>query len=272
MDERTLRQMLEDVQAGALPVDQAVERLRRLPFEELDHFARLDTHRALRCGFPEVVLAQGKTPGQVLQILTRLAEANPRVLATRVTPELYEAIRQHIPQAVYHPAARMLVIQREPPPEQRTGILIVTGGTADIPVAEEAALTAEVMGNRVERLYDVGVAGLHRLLASLDALRRARVIVVAAGMDGAIASVVGGLVEAPVIAVPTSVGYGANFQGLGTLLAMLNACSSGVAVVNVDNGYGAGYLASLINRIGARTPTAAADTAAAEAEAAGAAL
>ena len=249
MDEERLRRLLDGVRSGSVTPDSAIEQLRSLPFESVADFARLDHHRTLRCGFPEVIFAQGKTPSQVVQIFTRLAERNARVLATRVTPEMYASVRDELPEAVYHPAARILLLDRDPDRPKVPGVLVATGGTADIPVAEEAALTAELMDNAVVRLYDVGVAGLHRLLSQADALQKARVIVVAAGMEGALPSVVAGLVAVPVVAVPTSVGYGASFNGLAALLTMLNSCANGISVVNIDNGFGAGYLAALINRL-----------------------
>jgi NCAIR mutase (PurE)-related protein len=249
MNRTDLIDLLEGVRAGDVPVDEAAEQLRRLPFQHIGDFARLDTHRALRCGFPEVILGQGKTPEQVTQILLRQAEHPVPHLVTRADPDIYERVKSELPDAVYHPRSRVITLNRAPIPEPLPGILVVTGGTSDIPVAEEAVLTAELMGNQVKCLYDVGVAGLHRLLEETDELQKARVLIVVAGMEGALASVVGGLVSAPVIAVPTSIGYGASFQGLAALLAMLNSCASGVAVVNIDNGFGAGYLAGLINRM-----------------------
>jgi pyridinium-3,5-biscarboxylic acid mononucleotide synthase len=250
MDEFQIRSLLVEVQRGSMGVDDAIGRLRSLPFEEVGDFANIDQHRALRCGFPEVVFGQGKTPEQVVQIVRKLAEQNERILVTRVSNEMYTAVRDQLAEAVYHPLPRLLMIDRSDPYEKMPGIVVATGGTADVPVAEEAALTAELMGNQVERIYDVGVAGLHRLLARLDKLQSARVVVAVAGMEGALPSVVSGLISAPVIAVPTSVGYGASFQGLAALLTMLNSCATGVSVVNIDNGFGAGYLAALINRLG----------------------
>ncbi len=245
--EQRLTDLLEKVKDGSLPIEAAVEKLRLLPYEDLG-YARLDHHRALRQGFPEVVFAQGKTPDQVTDIIARLSERNDRVLATRASPETYQAVRAHIPDAAYYAIGRLIVINRSTDHAGVPGIVLASAGTADIPVAEEAAVTAELMGNQVERLYDVGVAGLHRLLDKAETLRKAHVIIVVAGMEGALASVVAGLVSVPVIAVPTSVGYGASFGGLAPLLTMLNSCAPGVAVVNIDNGYGAGHLASLINR------------------------
>lgn len=248
MDETTLRQLLEAVQAGQVPVQDAIERLRDLPYEQVGDFALLDHHRNLRCGFPEVIFAQGKTPEQIQAIANRLAANSRQVLVTRLGADVYEQIRAGLPAGMtYHPLARVATLDRDPERLKHPGVLVLTAGTADIPVAEEAALTAELMGHAVERVFDVGVAGLHRLLDRMESLRRARVIVVAAGMEGALASVVGGLVAVPVIAVPTSVGYGASFNGLAALLAMLNSCAKGVAVVNIDNGFGAGTLAAMIN-------------------------
>ncbi len=246
MDAERLRKLLEDVSHGELGIDAALDRLRVLPFEDVSGFALLDNHRALRRGFPEVILAEGKTPDQVSQIFQRLAGHNDRVLATRVSPEMYQAIREQLPEAVYHPAGRVLVVDRSKE-EKKPGVVVATGGTSDIPVAEEAAITAELMGNCVERIYDVGISGLHRLLSRQEQIQKARVIVAVAGMEGALASVIAGLVAVPVIAVPTSTGYGASFHGLAALLAMLNSCANGVAVVNIDNGFGAGYLAGNIN-------------------------
>jgi len=252
MDEERLRSLLDGVRSGELSTDSALEQLRSLPFEAVSDFARLDHHRALRRGYPEVIFAQGKTPSQVVQIFRRLAEHNDRVLATRVSAEMYAAVREGLPEAVYHAAPGLLVLDRVPDRPKLPGVLVATGGTADIPVAEEAAMTAELMDNAVVRLYDVGVSGLHRLLSQAEAFNQARVIVVVAGMEGALPSVVAGLVSAPVIAVPTSVGYGASFNGLAALLAMLNSCANGISVVNIDNGFGAGYLAGLINRLDSR--------------------
>lgn len=245
--EQRLTELLEKVKDGSLAIDTALDKLRMLPYEDLG-YARLDHHRALRQGFPEVIFSQGKTPDQVANLMARLAEHNDRVLATRASPEVYQIVHQLVPDAIYHTLGRLIVINRSSDQDGVPGIVLTSAGTADMPVAEEAAVTAELMGNRVERLYDVGVAGLHRLLDKAETLRRAHVIIVVAGMEGALASVVAGLVAVPVIAVPTSVGYGASFGGLAPLLTMLNSCAPGVAVVNIDNGYGAGHLASLINR------------------------
>lgn len=242
-----LRALLEEVRAGRLDVAAAVDRLRDLPYQDLG-FARVDHHRALRQGLPEVVFCQGKTVEQVVTLVDRLAAEGGPVLATRATPEMFDAVRARVPAAVFDPIARSIVVADENSPAPHPGVLVLTAGTADIPVAQEAAVTAEMTGSGVERIFDVGVAGLHRLLDQREALFRARVIVVVAGMDGALPSVVGGLVNVPVVAVPTSVGYGASLGGISALLTMLNSCSPGVAVVNIDNGFGAGYLAGLINR------------------------
>lgn len=248
VDTKRLEALLRAVQSGETSVDQALALLKDLPYQDLG-FARLDVHRQLRTGFPEVVFCQGKTEEQVIEILRRLAEHHETILATRAAPSLAQRVLAEFPQAVYHAAARIVQLGADPEPAHPDRyIAVVSAGTADIPVAEEAAVTARAMGSRVERLFDVGVAGLHRLLDQRHTLLQANVVVVVAGMEGALASVVGGLVERPVIAVPTSVGYGASFQGLAALLAMLNTCAAGVAVVNIDNGFGAGYYAHLINR------------------------
>jgi pyridinium-3,5-biscarboxylic acid mononucleotide synthase len=247
MQEDQIRGLLEGVSQGSIAVDEALNKLRSLPIEMVGNFAQLDQHRALRCGFPEVVFGQGKTPEQVVQIVRRLSERNDRVLVTRVTPEMSAVVHPQIPEMTYHSSARILVLDKAPDREKKAGVFVLSAGTADIPVAEEAALTADLMGNEVERLYDVGVAGIHRLLNQVVRIQQAKVVVVVAGMDGALPSVVGGLVSVPVIAVPTSVGYGASFQGLAALLTMLNSCATGVAVVNIDNGFGAGVMASRIN-------------------------
>jgi len=247
METEKLKTLLEQVKKGEVDVDSALDELRRLPYENVGGFANLDHHRGLRNGFPEVVLGQGKQPDQVAAIVKRLAERSDKVLVTRVDPAMADTVCAQIPELKYLSLPRLLILDRSKPAEKRPGILVVTAGTADMPVAEEAAVTAELMNNQVERMYDVGVAGIHRLLDRVDTLWQARVIIVAAGMDGALPSVVGGLVSVPVIAVPTSVGYGASFNGLAPLLTMLNSCAAGVGVVNIDNGFGAGALASRIN-------------------------
>jgi NCAIR mutase (PurE)-related protein len=242
-----LRQLLEKVKSGNVDVNEALDQLKFMPYEDIG-FAKLDHHRLLRRGFAEVILCKGKTAEQVAGIAKRMAVSTGTTLATKAGPEIFDAVRQVAPGARYHQLAGLIVIGDPPPVVVDGYILVVTAGTGDIPVAEEAAVTAETMGSRVERAYDVGVAGLHRLLDCKDKLLGANVVVAVAGMEGALASVVSGMVDAPVIAVPTSVGYGASFQGLAALLGMLNTCSPGVAVVNIDNGFGAGYMAGLINQ------------------------
>lgn len=243
MDETDLRLLLEGVSHQKMSIDQAIDQLNALPYESINGYAKIDTHRAIRTGLPEVIYAQGKSPDQVAQIFNHLRQHENRVLATRVSQEMYQEIREQVPDAVYHPIGRILSTKLPDDPLHPSGILILSAGTSDIPVAEEAALTIEVMGYQTDRIYDVGVSGLHRLLSYLSEIQKARVIIVVAGMEGALPSVVGGLVSAPLIAVPTSVGYGASFQGLSALLGMLNSCASGVAVMNIDNGFGAGCLA-----------------------------
>jgi NCAIR mutase (PurE)-related protein len=252
MDGNELKKILENVKSGDVPVEEAIERLRTLPYDDVG-CAKLDLHRAIRTGFPEVVFCQGKTCEQSVEIVKRLAAHHAKVLATRVAPDVAERIAAAVAGCTYHAAARILVVDR--PGEKTAGaaedvkyVMVLCAGTADIPVAEEAAVTAESMGSRVERSYDIGVAGLHRLLDQRERIMQANVLIVVAGMEGALPSVVGGLVSCPVIAVPTSVGYGASFGGLSALLAMLNSCAAGVAVMNIDNGFGAGYFAHLVNR------------------------
>lgn len=247
MNEQVIRDLLVKVQQSETGLDEAVQILRRLPYDDIE-FAHLDTHRALRTGFPEVVFCQGKRPEHATAIIQRLAAGSGPVLGTRAERSLYEAVKIVVPAASYNELAHTIVYEPIRLPKRPGTIMVITAGTADIPVAEEAAVTAEIMGNTVERLYDVGVAGLHRLLAHLPRIQQATVLIVVAGMEGALPSVVGGLVKQPVIAVPTSVGYGANFGGLSALLGMLNSCAAGVTVVNIDNGFGAGYAAALINR------------------------
>ncbi|RLC71502.1 MAG: nickel pincer cofactor biosynthesis protein LarB [Chloroflexi bacterium] len=247
MDTERLRQLLARVKAGEVSIEDALSQLAVLPYEDIG-FAKIDHHRSLRRGFPEVVFGAGKTAEQVAAIVERLASSAERVLVTKVDEPYFDAVRRLVPDAEYHPVARVITINRAKEAPSRSGIMVISGGTSDIPIAEEAAITAELMGNTVERSYDVGVAGVHRLLDHLPRLREARVVVVVAGMEGALPSVVSGLVAVPVIAVPTSVGYGASFGGLAALLTMLNSCAAGVSVVNIDNGFGAGYLAALINR------------------------
>ena len=241
------KELLEAVRDGKVSVEEAAEQLKTLPYENLG-FARLDHHRELRTGFPEVIFSQGKTVEQTGIIFEKLWKRSGLVLATRASREQYEAVRIRVPEAVYHEAARAITAGMKPE-EERVGLVAVcTGGTADIPVAEEAAVTAEMCGARVERIFDIGVSGLHRMISALPEIRRATAIVAVAGMEGALASVLAGQLNHPVIAVPTSVGYGANFGGLSALLTMINSCATGIAVVNIDNGFGGGYLAAQINR------------------------
>jgi len=248
MNAESIRKLFDEVRKGRLSPDDAVQNLRHLPFEDLG-FAKVDHHRALRAGMPEVILGEGKTPHQVAQIFLRLAKHGKNVLATRASDAQFAAVKKKVPRAEYRALARAIVLRRDRKKYGKGTIAVVSAGTSDIPVAEEAVVTAEVMGNDVEHLYDVGVAGIHRLLAHRDSLTTARVVIVCAGMEGALPSVVGGLVGVPVIAVPTSVGYGAAFKGLAALLGMMNSCASNVSVVNIDNGFGAGCVASLINRL-----------------------
>ena len=249
MDKEYLTNLMRKVAEGNTKPEEAVEILKDLPFEDLG-FANIDQHRNLRTGYPEAVFCQGKTPEQIAVIMKELARQNANIIGSRATEADFEAVRTVLPDAEYDPQARMIVRIKEPVPKREGTIAVVTAGTADIPVAEEAAVTAQALGNKVDRIYDVGVAGIHRLFAKLDRIRSANVLIVVAGMEGALASVVGGLVERPVIAVPTSIGYGANLGGISALLSMLNSCANGVGIVNIDNGFGAAYLASNINRMG----------------------
>lgn len=243
--ESALHEMLARVRSGALPIAEALQRLKHLPFEEMQS-ATLDHHRMLRKGFAEVIYCAGKTPAQVAEIASRLAARSPTLLGTRATPRHYAAARRRVRGLHFDPLARVLWLDRDPQPGH-PGVVVIAAGTSDLPVAEEAALTLQVMGHQPVRIRDVGVAGLHRLLKHLPVFQNARVIVAVAGMEGALPSVIAGLVAAPVIAVPTSVGYGASFGGVTALLAMLNSCASGLSVVNIDNGFGAGYMAAMIN-------------------------
>lgn len=248
MDRARLKKLFEKIQRGTIPVEEGLRELAGLPFRDLG-FARVDTHRELRTGFPEVIFCQGKTPAAVAGIAREILLGGHDLLATRADRRHHAAVRRVDRRAEWNEAARTITIRRRP--RKRVGLVAVCcAGTSDLPVAEEARITAEMLGARVERLYDVGVAGIHRVLAGRDLLSRARVVVAVAGMEGALPSVVGGLVSCPVIAVPTSVGYGASFGGLAALLAMLNSCAAGVTVVNIDNGFGAGYAAAAINRVG----------------------
>ena len=247
MDKGHLETILKKVRTGSLSIQEALGELKHFPYKDLK-FAKVDHHRSLRKGFPEVVFCEGKTVSEAFEIIREILRHGKNLLATRASQDLFEMIRTEFPEADYHERARVIRIQKKPLP-QKGLILVLSAGTADIPVAEEAALTAEVMGNKVERIYDVGVAGIHRLLDRMKDLDKARVLIVVAGMEGALPSVVAGLVNRLVIAVPTSVGYGANFGGVAPLLSMLNSCASGVTVMNIDNGFGAGFAASLVNQL-----------------------
>jgi NCAIR mutase (PurE)-related protein len=249
MQAELLRDLLSEVRAGTRTVESALDRLRDLPFENLG-YARLDHHRALRTGFPEVVFCEGKRVEQIVEILERLEQRHSPVLATRASREVHEAVLARIPLARYFEHARIIQIGENATAQTENTLLVICAGTADLAVAEEAAVTAEALGSRVEKLYDVGVAGVHRLLAARDRLNAANVIVVVAGMDGVLPTIVGGLVAVPVIAVPTSIGYGTGLGGVSALMTMLNACAPGIAVVNIDNGFGAGYMGHLINTRG----------------------
>jgi NCAIR mutase (PurE)-related protein len=248
MNAESIRDLFNQVRRGKLSPDDAVERLRHFPFEDIG-FAKVDHHRTLRTGMPEVIFGQGKTAAQVAGIFKRLAQHGTNVLATRATKEQFTAVKKAVKGAKYEAEAKAIVLRTDERLYGKGLITVISAGTSDLPVAEEAVVTAELMGNKVERIYDVGVAGIHRLLAHREAIGRSRVVIVCAGMEGALPSVVGGLVGVPVIAVPTSVGYGAAFKGMAALLGMMNSCASNVSVVNIDNGFGAGYVASLINRL-----------------------
>lgn len=246
MDTAKIKTLLEKVKKGAISPEEAYGKLKNFPYQDLG-FAKLDSHRAMRTGFPEVIYCQGKTIPQIKEIFKGLSVAHSSIMATKADEKAFKAIRSINPSAKYHDKARIVTVGKGEP---ITGdVLVITAGTADIPVAEEAAITAEFLGNNVSRLYDVGVAGLHRILGSMEKMSASDIIIVVAGMEGALASVVGGLTDKPVIAVPTSIGYGASFKGLAALLSMLNSCAPGVAVVNIDNGFGAGCMAAVINRI-----------------------
>ncbi|MGH9766876.1 MAG: nickel pincer cofactor biosynthesis protein LarB [Blastocatellia bacterium] len=247
MDQERLKELLLQFKEGQMELDQALERLRHLPYEDLG-YAQVDHHRSIRQGFPEVIFGQGKTPEQIAGIASSLLECSSNLLITRTNRETFDLIKTVAEDARYHQSCGVISVRRDTTARGRGVIAVVTAGTSDIPVADEAAITAEIIGNQVERIFDVGVAGIHRVLSRRHSLQSARVIVCVAGMEGALPSVVGGLVSAPVIAVPTSVGYGASFNGIAALLGMLNSCASNVTVVNIDNGFGAGFVASLINR------------------------
>jgi NCAIR mutase (PurE)-related protein len=248
MDRAQIESLLTEVHAGSTSVAEALERLRNLPFEDLG-FAKVDHHRALRTGMPEVIFAESKAPAQVAAIFARMASAGGNVLATRASREVFAAVREAEPRAEFHETARAITLKQTEPAAGKGTVGVVCAGTSDLPVAEEAAVTARLMGNTVELVADVGVAGIHRLLAAQNTLKSARVLIVCAGMEGALPTVVGGLVQAPVIAVPTSVGYGASLGGVAALLGMLNTCAPNVSVVNIDNGFGAACIASLINHL-----------------------
>lgn len=247
MNRERIKKLLEQVQSGRVDIEEAADKMANLPYEDIE-FARVDHHRDLRLGFPEVILGQGKTPEQITQIAERILTSSSNLLISRTTKGVFQRIRDLASDAEFHSEARMISVLRDRTERGDGVIAIISAGTSDIPVAEEAAITATAMGNRVSRVYDVGVAGIHRLLGARPDFESARVIVVVAGMEGALPSVVGGMVSVPVIAVPTSIGYGASFDGLAALLGMLNSCASNVTVVNIDNGFGAGFVASLINR------------------------
>jgi NCAIR mutase (PurE)-related protein len=249
LEKEKIKKLLEDVKVGKIEIDHALRILKSLPYEDLG-FAKIDTHRDLRKGFPEVILCKGKTREQIIKIVKKLCSENQFIMATKASKEVYKAIRNVRKDAVYYETASIVLTGQRKKKRNKKIILVVSAGTSDLPVAEEAAVTAEAMGNTVERLYDVGVAGIHRLFDNKEKLFTANVIVVVAGMEGALSGLVGGLVDKPVIAVPTSEGYGASFEGLSALLAMLNCCAPGVVVVNIDNGFGAGYFASIINQMG----------------------
>lgn len=248
MDSKELKKILKEVSDGKVNVDDAVKKLKDLPFTDLGH-TKVDNHRELRTGAPEIIFCMGKTVDQVTSIVQHMLSKNNNILATRANREIFDAVKKIAPDPEYNEMARTIVIRKKAVDTPDTYIAVVTAGTSDMPIAEEAAVTAEFLGNKVKRTFDVGVAGIHRLYDNMDQIRGARVIIVIAGMEGALSSVVGGLVDKPVIAVPTSVGYGANFSGLSALLGMLTSCANGISVVNIDNGFGAGYQASLINKL-----------------------
>jgi hypothetical protein len=247
MNKKEIEKILQQFKSGQIEIEEVLGKLKHFPYDDLG-FAKIDNQRHLRKGFPEVIFCQGKTLEQITKITKRIKETGGKIVATRAVPEVYQGIKKVIPEVTYFKEARIVAVEEEKKVSSKF-ILVVSGGTADIPVADEAAVIAELMGNRVERLYDVGVAGLHRLLTNSKKILAANVLIVVAGMEGALPSVVGGLVDKPIIAVPTSVGYGASFKGFSALLTMLNSCAPGLAVVNIDNGFGAGYMASLINQL-----------------------
>jgi pyridinium-3,5-biscarboxylic acid mononucleotide synthase len=248
MNIKEVEKLLKDVKTGETTIEEALTILKDFPYTDLG-FARIDHHREMRTGYPEIIYCAGKTVDQVREIFKVMSEKENNVIGTRANNEMYQNVKGILPDAVFYPVARIISLQKKKPVQSESSIAVITAGTSDMPVAEEAAVTAELLGNKVFRIYDAGVAGIHRLVDKLPEIRRCRVVIVIAGMEGALASVVGGLVDKPVIAVPTSVGYGANFGGISALLAMLTSCSTGVTVVNIDNGFGAGFSASMINKM-----------------------
>jgi NCAIR mutase (PurE)-related protein len=248
MNIKEVEKLLKDVKNGDSTIEEALNVLKNFPYTDLG-FARIDHHREMRTGYPEIIYCAGKSVDQVKEIVRVMSEKENNVIGTRANQEMFDAVKSILPDAVYYPIARIISVQKKKPASPKTRIAVITAGTSDMPIAEEAAITAELLGNNVLRIYDAGVAGIHRLVDKLPEIRNCRVIIVIAGMEGALASVVGGLVDKPVIAVPTSVGYGANFGGISALLAMLTSCSTGVTVVNIDNGFGAGFSASMINKM-----------------------
>ncbi len=243
-----IRKLLEQVRDGKISSEEALKKLSDLPFKDLGH-TKIDNHRELRTGYPEVIFCEGKTAEQISNIMEYMSTQNVNILGTRANKEIYQRVHETLPKAEYNELGRTITIKNADVKLTKTSIAVLTAGTSDMPVAEEAAVTAEIFGNRVERFFDVGVAGIHRLYNNIDRIRQARAIIVIAGMEGALPSIVGGLVDKPIIAVPTSIGYGASFNGLAALLGMLTSCASGVSVVNIDNGFGAAYMASMINKI-----------------------
>jgi NCAIR mutase (PurE)-related protein len=245
---KMLKDVLNQVQAGSLTPEKAYQKLKDLPYQDLQ-FAKIDHHRELRRGFPEIIYGQGKTETHIIKIASEILKKGSNLLITRVEQQVYKKLKNDFPKICYNPQARTIHFKQQPPPEGKGKIMIITAGTSDIPVAEEAYITCNILGNEAEKLIDVGVAGIHRLLGEYQKIREARVIITVAGMEGALPSVIAGITDVPVIAVPTSVGYGASFNGLAALLTMLNSCAGGIGVVNIDNGFGAGFLASLINHL-----------------------
>ena len=248
MNVKEVEKLLKNVKNGQTTIEEALDILKNFPYTDLG-FAKIDHHREMRTGYPEVIYCAGKSVDQVKEIVRVMSEKENNVIGTRANQEMFDAVKSILPEAIYYPVARIISVQKKKPATPKTRIAVITAGTSDMPIAEEAAITAELLGNNVLRIYDAGVAGIHRLVDKLPEIRNCRVIIVIAGMEGALASVVGGLVDKPVIAVPTSVGYGANFGGISALLAMLTSCSTGVTVVNIDNGFGAGFSASMINKM-----------------------